>query len=127
MDVRPIHNDDDYTWALKEITPYFENEPEIGSRNGDRFEVLATLIEAYENRTVRIPDASPLEVLRFAIESLGHTQSELADILGSRSRASEVLRGTRRLTIDMIAKISAHWHIPAGALIDAPNKSSRAA
>lgn len=120
MDVRPIRNEADYAWALREIEPYFLKEPKVGSRAGDRFEVLATLIEAYENRTVEVPDASPLDVLRFAIESLGRTQSELADILGSKSRASEVLGGKRNLTTDMIAKISAAWHIPAGALIEAP-------
>ena len=120
MDVRPIRNEADYAWALHEIEPYFLNEPKVGSKAGDRFEVLATLIEAYENRTVEVPDAGPLDVLRFAIESLGHTQGELAEILGSKSRASEILGGKRSLTIDMIAKISAAWHIPAGALIEAP-------
>lgn len=118
MDVRPIRNASDYAWALREIEPYFLNEPEVGSKAGDRFEVLATLIEAYENRTVDVPDVGPLDVLRFAIESLGRSQRELADILGSKSRASEVLSGKRGLTTDMIAKISAAWHIPVGALIE---------
>ena len=50
MDVRPLHSEADYEWALREIAPYFENQPQPGSPEGDRFEVLATLIEAYERR-----------------------------------------------------------------------------
>jgi len=116
MDIRALHNDDDYAWALNEIEQYFENEPEPGTPEGDRFDVLATLIEAYENKVAAIPKADPIDVLNYAIEDLGRSQSELAQILGSRSRASEVLNRKRYLTLDMIRAISAEWHLPIALL-----------
>jgi HTH-type transcriptional regulator/antitoxin HigA len=56
--IRPIRTEEDYNWALAEITQYFDNQPEVGSADGDRFDVLATLIEAYENEhyPFSIPD-----------------------------------------------------------------------
>lgn len=121
MDVRPIRTKADYEWALKEIEPYFASEPEPDSPDSDRFDVLATLIEAYENKTVEMPAVTPLDMLRFAIDTLGHTQAELAGILGSRSRASEVLNGKRSLTVDQIRAVAQAWRLPVEALMgDAP-------
>jgi len=119
MDVRAIHSDADYDWALKEIETYFDTTPAPGSPEADRFDVLAALIKDYENRNIRIPDADPVDVLHFAIESMGLTQGELAAILGSRARASEILNRRRRLTLEMIRDISAAWHLPVEALIGA--------
>ena len=115
MDVRPIHTEADYQWALKEVEHYFEHQPEPNTPEGDRFEVLCTLIEAYERKYFPIPEADPVDVLRFAIEDLGRSKKELEDLLG-RSRAWEVLNRKRPLTLEMIRKISEAWHIPAGAL-----------
>lgn len=117
MDVRPIRNESDLDWALNEVEAYFRHVPEPGTPEADRFDVLATLIEAYESRAHPIPHAEPRAVLAFAIEELGRSQSELAAILGSRSRASEILSGKRRLTVEMIRAISTAWNIPAEALI----------
>ena len=119
MDVRAIRNEADYQWALKEIEPYFDTIPTPGTAEADRFDVLAALIKDYEERTFAIPDADPIEVLEFAIESLGRSQAELAEIIGSRSRASEILNRKRPLTIKMIRDISAAWHIPAATLLGA--------
>jgi HTH-type transcriptional regulator / antitoxin HigA len=116
MDVRAIHDDADYDWALKEIEAYFETIPVPGSPEADRFDVLAALIKDYENRYLDIPDADPVDVLHFAIESMGRTQAELATVLGSRARASEILNRRRRLTLEMIRDISAAWHLPIEAL-----------
>ncbi|RKE72562.1 helix-turn-helix domain-containing protein [Pseudorhodoplanes sinuspersici] len=116
MDVRPLHTQQDYEWALAEVARYFDHQPAPGTDDGDRFEVLSTLIKDYEDRHVEIPQADPIEVLRFAIESMGKSQSELADLLGSRSRASEVLNKNRRLTLDMMRTISAAWGIPIEVL-----------
>src|SRR5262245_24402338 len=106
MDVRPLHTKRDYDWALAEVERYFDHQPAPGSNEGDRFEVLSTLIKEYEDNNFEIPQADPIEVLHFAIESMGRSQSDLADLLGSRSRASEVLNKNRRLTLDMIRTIS---------------------
>ena len=116
MDVRPLHNEADYEWALREIAPYFENQPQPGSPEGDRFEVLATLIEAYDHRHHSVPDADPVDVLHFAIESMGHTQAELGELLGSRVHASEVLNRKRKMSLEWVNKISAVWRIPLEAL-----------
>ena len=118
MDVRPIRDDADLTWALAEVAPYFDEPPQIGSAEAARFDVLSSLIASYEDRHHRIDPSSPVEVLRYAIDSLGRTQSDLARVLGSRSRASEVLAGRRPLTLDMIRAISAAWKLPVAALIE---------
>lgn len=117
MDIRPIRDDASHAWALAEIEQYFEHEPEPGSPEGDRFDVLATLIEAYEVKRYPIPAAAPLDVLRFVMEQSGRTQSDLAELLGSRSRASEILSGARGLTVAMIDQLSRYWGVPAELLV----------
>ena len=116
MDVRPLHTRHDYDWALNEVARYFDHQPAPGSDEGDRFEVLSTLIKEYEDNNFEIPQVDPVEVLHFAIESMGRSQSDLANLLGSRSRASEVLNKNRRLTLDMMRTISAAWNIPIDLL-----------
>lgn len=91
--------------------------------------MLLALVEIYEAKRWPIDiDESfdPIDVLGYAIEELGHTQAELADILGSRSRASEILSRRRALTVDMIHKVSEAWKIPAGLLVR-PYKIERVA
>jgi len=117
MDIRPIRNDQDRQAALAEIEKLW-GAP-IGTPEGDKLDVLATLVETYEERRWPISGRrrfDPVDVLLYAIEELGHTQSELAKILGSRSRASEVLSRRRPLTLEMIQKITASWKIPADLL-----------
>jgi HTH-type transcriptional regulator/antitoxin HigA len=111
MDVRPLHNEEDYNWAIDEVSAYFEAQPAIGTPESDRFEVLATLIREYEDSHFEIPKVDPVEVLAFAIESMGKTQAGLSELIG-RNRASEILNRVRPLTLDMIRTISAEWHIP---------------
>ena len=83
-------------------------------------DILVTLVETYEERRWPIKSRrrfDPVDLLHYAIKELGHTQAELADILGSRSRASEVLARRRSLTVEMIQKINANWKIPADLLV----------
>lgn len=115
--IRPIKTDADYDWAISEITKYFENEPEVGSPDGDRFDVLATLIEAYEDKRYPIEAPDPVEAIQAYMEMADLKQTGLAEVIGSRSRASEVLNRIRPLTMDMAFKIHQHWHIPAEVLI----------
>lgn len=115
-DIRPLHTEADYDWALREVERYFARTPAPGSPEGNRFDVLSALIAQYEHEHAAIPDADPIEVLHFAIQSMGRTQADLARLLGSPSRASEVLNRKRRLTLDMIRSISAAWNIPIAAL-----------
>jgi HTH-type transcriptional regulator/antitoxin HigA len=118
MNIRPIRTDQDHRAALAEIEACW-GAPE-GSEQGDRLDVLVALVESYEARRWPIESNEsfdPIDVLRYTIDELGHSQSELADLLGSRSRASEILTRRRALTVDMIHKISEAWKIPADLLV----------
>lgn len=117
MDIRPIRNEADYDWALKEIEQYFDNQPEPGTPRADRFDVLATLIAAYEDREWSIAAPDPVDMIASVMEQRGLTQADLAKLIGSRSRASEILNRKRPLTMDMAYKLHEAWHIPAEALI----------
>ena len=117
-EIRPIRTQADLDWALGEIEPYFDAPPAAGSEEADRFDILSDLIEAYENRTLALAAADPIDVLTFYMETTGRTQSDLANVLGSRSRASEILRRKRALTLDMINSLRREWHIPADCLVE---------
>ena len=116
MDIRPIRNDADLAAALREIEMLWGAAH--GTDTGDKLDILATLVERYEeSRWTQIDDGDPIDILNFAITELGHSQAELAELLGSRSRASELLGRRRALTVEMIHKISAAWKIPADLLV----------
>lgn len=116
MDIRAIRTNEDYEWALKEVEQYFDKVPASGTPEADRFDVLSALIEKYEANQFEIPNADPIEVLEFAMESMGKTQAELGHLI-TRSRATEIMKRKRKLTLDMIRIISDAWHIPVAALI----------
>jgi len=67
MDVKPLRNDQDYDWAIGEVARYFETQPARGTDDGDRFEVLSTLIKDYEDKHFEMPPADPVDILNFAI------------------------------------------------------------
>ena len=116
MEIRPIRNDDDHAAALREIERLWGAA--VGTDDGDKLDILATLVEKYEEERWPIVDGSdPVDLLNYAIDELGHSQVELADLLGSRSRASEILNRRRPLTVEMIHKISQAWKIPADLLV----------
>lgn len=119
MDVRALHDEADYDWALAEVARYFETPPRKGTPDADRFDVLADLIEAYEQRRWPIEPAEPVDAIRFAMELKGLTQADLGRLLGSRSRASEVLSGRRALTPRMMSKLHRSWGVPAESLLKA--------
>lgn len=127
MDIRLIRTDDDHRAALAEIEACW-GAPE-GTQEGDKLEILIALVELYEAKRWPIETGQnfdPIDVLDYAIEELGHSQGELAKLLGSRSRASEILSRRRALTVEMIHKISEAWKIPADLLVR-PYKLDRAA
>lgn len=118
MDVKPLRSDADYAWALQEVEAYFRNVPAPGSAAADRFDVLSVLLENYESENFSTPHSTPIEILNFAMESMGRAQSDLARLLNSPSRASEVLNRKRKLTLEMIRTISEEWKIPIDCLTD---------
>ena len=90
-----------------------------GTPGGDKLDVLATLVEDYEERTFPIAAADPVEILHAAITDMGRSEAELARVLGSRARASEILSRKRHLNLAQIRAISEAWHLPI-ALLAAP-------
>ena len=127
MEIRPIRTDRDHRVALAEIDAHWGATE--GTDEGDRLDVLLALVEIYEAKRWPIEaDESfdPVDVLNYAIDEFGHSQAELAELLESRSRASEILSRRRALTVDMIHRISEAWKIPADLLVR-PYKLERAA
>jgi HTH-type transcriptional regulator / antitoxin HigA len=127
MDIRPVRTDADHRAALAEIEACW-GAPE-GTEAGDKLDVLLALVEIYEAKRWPLESAArfdPVDVLRYAIDELGHTEAELAGLLGSRSRACEILSRRRALTVEMIHMIGEAWKIPADLLVR-PYKVERAA
>ncbi|QCK85188.1 transcriptional regulator [Phreatobacter aquaticus] len=116
MDIRPIRSDDDHRSALAEIDRLWDAAP--GSPEADRLDVLATLVERYEDLHHPIDPADPVETIKAHMAWTGRDQSDLAALLGSRARASEILSRKRTLTMDMVRKLTKVWGIPAEPLIE---------
>jgi HTH-type transcriptional regulator/antitoxin HigA len=117
MDIKPIHNELDYRAALKAVAPYFENEPDQNSDEGNFFEVMLALIAAYEAKAFPIDLPDPIEAIHFRIEQLGMSPKDLQPFIGRSNRVSEILNRKRSLTIHMIRKLNFNLGIPAECLL----------
>lgn len=117
MDVRPVTTEADLDWALAEIAQYFNDQPALGTPDAARFDVLAALIEHYEARHWPISPPDPVDAIRACMEWRGLKQSDLATVLGSRSRASEVLGRKRGLTLAQASRLHRDWGVPAEVLL----------
>jgi HTH-type transcriptional regulator / antitoxin HigA len=115
MDIRPIRTDADYRAAVEEVERIWKAEP--GTPDGDRVEVLSTLIEAYEARHYPIPTPDPIAAILFMMEQKGLTRRELEPAIGSRGRVSEMLNRKRPLTLPMVRALSALLEIPTDVLV----------
>lgn len=117
MNIHPIRTKADYKRALREVSAYFDNEPEPGSTEGDRFEILTTLVEAYEAKHFPIEAPDPIEAIRFRMEQGGLTVKDLVPSIGQPNRVYEVLNRKRGLTLEMIRNLHRNLGIPAESLI----------
>jgi len=116
MEIKPIRSEADYQAALKEIERLFESQP--GTPDGDRMDVMVTLVEAYEARHFPIPEPDdPVQVLEYYMESRGLSRSDLIAYLGSKERVSEVLNRKRGLSLEMIRRLHAGIGIPADLIM----------
>ena len=115
MDIKPIKTEADYEAALAEIESLFDAEP--GTAEADKLDVLATLVEAYEEKHYPISAPDPIEALNYFMESRGLTRRDLEPYVGSRARVSEVLNRKRPLTLRMIRGLHTGLNIPAEILI----------
>ncbi|MCP1472707.1 HTH-type transcriptional regulator/antitoxin HigA [Pseudomonas sp. EB276 TE3739] len=117
MNIRPIHNEEDYRAALKNISAFFDNEPEPGTPEGDYFDIMVTLIEAYESKNFPLDLPNPIDAIKFRMEQSGLSAADLAPAIGRTNRVYEVLNGKRALTLPMIWKLHELFGIPAESLI----------
>jgi HTH-type transcriptional regulator/antitoxin HigA len=116
MEIRPIRTEADHRAALARIGELMGAE--ANSPEGDELDILATLVEVYEQKHFAIEAPDPVEFLKNVMEFLGLEQNELASVLRSRSRASEILNRRRPLTLDQIRRISSAWQVPTDPLIN---------
>jgi HTH-type transcriptional regulator/antitoxin HigA len=117
MDIHPIRSDADYKKAMKSVAPYFENEPAPGSEEGDHFEIMLTLIEAYESKHFPLDRPDPIEAIKFRMEQSGLAAKDLEPIIGRTNRVYEVLNRKRPLTLAMIRRLHRDLGIPAAVLV----------
>lgn len=120
MEIRPIRSGRDYDAALQRIESLWGAIP--GTEAGDELDVLATLVEAYERQHFPIDLPDPIDAIRFRLEQEGKDYRALIGVIGARTRVYEVMRGDRRLSLNMIRNLHHKLEIPADVLIQAVAK-----
>lgn len=115
MTLKPIKTKKDYQQALKNLELVFDARP--GTVEGDQLEVLGMLIDKYEQSHHAIDFPDPIEAIKFRMEQLGYNQTDLATVVGLKSRASEILNRKRKLTLEMIRNLHEMLNIPTDVLI----------
>ncbi|MBF0621187.1 MAG: helix-turn-helix domain-containing protein [Magnetococcales bacterium] len=115
MNIHPIKTETDYEAALAEVDQLMDAD--LDTPEGDRLDVLVTLIEAYEAKQHPIGPADPIEAITFQMEQFGLTRKDLEQYIGSRARVSEILNRKRQLTLEMIRRLHDGLKIPAEVLI----------
>lgn len=117
MDIRPIRSKADYKATLKEISALMELDPKLGTPQGDRLDVLTTLVQAYEAKHLPITSPDPVEAIKFRMEQSGLSVKDLEPMIGKSNRVYEVLNRKRPLTLAMIRRLHQSLGIPADVLI----------
>lgn len=117
MDIRPIRTEADYKATLKEISALMEFDPDPGTPEGDRLDILTTLVQAYEARHFPIDAPDPVEAIKFRMEQSGLSVKDLEPFIGRSNRVYEVLNHKRPLTLGMIRRLHQGLGIPAEVLI----------
>ena len=117
IELKPSRSEAEYENALRAVSPYFDDEPELGTPEADQFEMLLILIEAYEAKHHAIGPPDPIEAIKFRMEQAGLTPKDLEPMIGRSNRVYEILAGRRPLTLAMIRKLHTGLGIPAESLI----------
>jgi len=120
MEIKPIRTKADYRAALKEIETLMAAEDD--TPQGERLDVLVTLVEAYENKHFRLDLPDPVEAIKFRMEQKQMTPKDLVPMIGRINRVYEVLNRRRPLTLAMIQRLHGRLGIPAESLIKQPDK-----
>jgi HTH-type transcriptional regulator/antitoxin HigA len=117
MNLRAIKTEQDYYQALERLEVIFDAE--LGTVEGDELEILGILIDKYEKEHFPINLPDPIEAIKFRMEQLNFSQNDLAQVIGLKSRASEILNRKRKLSLNMIRKLTEKLNIPSEVLIQA--------
>lgn len=117
MNLKPIKTEKDYLQALARLENIFDAQP--GTKEGDELEILGILLVKYETENFPIELPDPIEAIKFRMEQLNFSQNDLAEVIGLKSRASEILNKKRKLSLEMIRKLTEKLHIPSEVLIQA--------
>lgn len=115
MKIKPVKTAKDYKAALNRLNQIFDAKP--GTAVGDELDILALLIEKYEEEKYPIEAPDPIEAIKFRMEQLGYKQKDLEDIIGYKGRVSEILNKKRKLSLEMIRKLHFALHIPTDVLV----------
>jgi len=115
MDISPIRNEKDYKKALERLEVIFDAKQ--GTKEGDELEILAILIDNYESENFPIEMPDPISAINFRMEQMGLKQKDLVEMIGFKSRVSEIMNRKRKLTLDMIRKLNTQLRIPTEVLI----------
>lgn len=115
MNIKPIKTEQDYNRVLERLELIFDSKKDTA--NGDELEILGILIDKYENEKFPIGLPDPIEAIKFRLEQMGYNQNDLANIVGLKSRASEILNRKRKLSLEMIRKLHEKLNIPTEILI----------
>jgi len=115
MEIKPIRNDADHERALREVQRLWGAKE--GTTEGDRLDVLVTLVDAYESEHFPMDPPDPIEAIRFRLEQQGLDPSALIGVIGGRSRVYEVMHRKRTLSLEMIRRLNERFGIPAEVLI----------
>jgi HTH-type transcriptional regulator / antitoxin HigA len=117
--LKPIKNNQQYEDALSRTYTLMQKKIRPDSKESDELEILSILVKEYESEHYPVPKPNPLEAIKFRLDQMNMSESELSEILGHRSRKSEILSGKRKLSLSMIRKLTEKLNIPAGVLIQA--------
>ena len=116
MKYKIIKTNKEYQKALERLDKIFDAKK--GSAEADELELLSLLIEQYEDKHFPLNLPDPIEAIKFRMEQMGYTQTDLANAIGLKSRASEILNRKRKLTLDMIRSLNEQMNIPIELLVE---------
>ena len=120
MEIKAIRSEPDYLAALREVSALIDLDPAADSPDGERLDVLGTLVQAYEARHYPIGPPDPIEAIKFRMDQSDLSVKDLVPYIGPPNRVYEVLSYKRPLSLNMIRRLSEGLHIPAEVLIRAP-------
>lgn len=117
MSIKPIHNEIDYDHALERVDELMELNPALGTSQSDELEILALLIEKYEEKVWAIDEPDPIEAIKVRMEQMHLKQKDLVPYIGNKSKVSEVLNRKIGLSLSMIYNLAKGLHLPLDVLV----------